>query len=170
MKNEPGNYTIDEISEHIKLLTEEIHPRLIEYLRKINGIMNRHKVERFGECGEAIDRFVEFKDDLTKHIELEDYVIFPKILRAIRFDRAGLRDIKERLYASELTEWVSFHNVVREELDALVVINEIIDKCNLYELTGDYFREFESLLREHAEFEDEVLFPAALKLAINDLG
>lgn len=170
MESKNSIYTFEDINGYIKRLIEEEHPRLIGYLREIDNLITHFQVKQFEECDHVITKFLKFKGDLTEHIELEDYVIFPKILRAVRFDQAGLRDIKERLYASELTEWIVFHKVVLEELDALAAINDIIDKCNLHELTVNYFREFESFLREHAEFENEVLFPAALELAINDLG
>jgi hemerythrin-like domain-containing protein len=164
-----ANNEWEELGRQIKRLTEEVHPKLIEYLRIIEKIVTDDQVKHFEECDHLISKFLEFKNGLTEHLELEDYVIFPKILRAIRFNRADLRDIQERLYASELTEWIAYHNVVREELDSLITINDIIEECNLHEMTGNYFREFESFLREHAEFEDATLFPAALKLAIDDL-
>ncbi len=170
MESKTSIYTLEEISEYIKRLTSEVHPKLIEYLREIEKMITHDQVKQFEDCDHVISKFLKFQDDLTEHIELEDYVIFPKILKAVRFNRAGLRDIKERLYASELTEWIAFHNVIREDLEALVTINGIVDKCNLHEMTGNIFREFENILREHADFEDEVLFPAALELAINDLG
>jgi len=165
-----NEYSEADLSTLIMRLTEKEHPKIIGFLREIGHVFTDNKVKQFEENDQVISKFLKFKNDLTEHIELEDYVVFPKIMRAIRFGRSGLLDIKERLYASELTDWIAFHNIVSEELDALITINNIVDMCNLHQLTGNHLRDFENLLKEHAKFEDEVLFPTAIKLAVNDLG
>ncbi|MCP4229199.1 MAG: hemerythrin domain-containing protein [bacterium] len=159
----------EELTEHIRRLVEEEHLTLIEYLRITESMVTHGRVKSFEECDHVISRFLDFQKNLTEHINYENYVIFPKIQRAAQFDNVGMRDIKDRLYKSELVGWIGFHGTVKEELGALRLINDTVESCNLHEATGDYFLEFEGFLREHADFEDEVLFPAAIELAIDDI-
>jgi iron-sulfur cluster repair protein YtfE (RIC family) len=165
IENAERSYEI--LSEDIERLTGEDHPKLIEHLRKIEQLITHDRVKLFEDCDHVISRFLDFQKELTEHIQKEDFVIFPKILRAIRYDEAGMGDIKNTLYKRELTEWVSYHAKIREDLEALGGIIDILEACELHEATGDYFLEFEGLLRRHADFEDERLFPDAMELAIN---
>lgn len=115
--------------------------------------------------------FIAYKKELTKHIQREEEILFPYIQSLIKARCQGFKsdELLEIMKSYSIGTFIAEHNDM--ESDLANVRKVIVDYSPAYSITPFPYRIFliqlhlfENDLRKHAQIEDEVLVPKALRL------
>jgi regulator of cell morphogenesis and NO signaling len=159
-------------------------PRLIDfivsthhaYVRSAIPIIARHLTklvlvhgERHPELARSALYFDQVAEDLGHHMRKEEHVLFPYLR-----DLAEAGDDSGRMHSPFGTVANPIRMMEREHRevgDALRLIRELTrgytapgDGCGTYEIAMAELRQFERDLHRHVHLENNVLFPAALRI------
>lgn len=153
------------INTHHRYLRAEL-PLLHEFTAKIARVHG----ERHPELREVFVVFGALQADLEEHLEKEERVLFPYIVRLAETG-AGNREVSLppfRTAKNPIGAMEHEHELVGELLRRLRVLTTDFqvpaDACNTYRVTFAKLRELEADLHEHIFLENNVLFPKALEL------
>jgi regulator of cell morphogenesis and NO signaling len=147
------NVTEHIIRVHHRYLREE----LIRLSWLMAKVVNQHSA-LYPELLEMQNLFEEFKDQIEKHMDLEEQTLFPQLLEP------GAGPVSRSI--SALGYERIHHTFVR---DTLTAIREITERtvppergCNTYRVLVCSLAEFETRLQRHIHVEEDILFPRAL--------
>lgn len=163
---------IENLKEWIHYILETYHNPLREDLVKIQLLLNKivsvHG-EHHPEFAQINTIFWKFKNDMIKHLHKEENVLFP-MLQEIQ----NSIDNNKKLWwfhcgsiqnpISQMEHEHDIFDTYFEEMSLLSNKYEIpSDACNAYTTTYKMLEKLEKDTREHATFENDVLFRVALE-------
>ncbi len=148
------------VNSHHKYVLKTL-PDLMSYTKKIREVHG----EKHKELGEVADLFSQINSELLQHLRNEETVLFPAIRQVQENDSPAIRAV----ISSEIKRMTGEHESAGSAMDR---INELTsgyivpsDACNTYAVTMKLLEEFEDDLHTHVHLENNILYPAALKLA-----
>lgn len=148
------------VNSHHKYVLKTL-PDLVFYTKKIREVHG----ERHKELNEVADLFSQINTELIQHLNNEEKVLFPAIKQVQENDSPAIKN----LIRSEIERMSGEHEFAGNAMDR---INELTsgysvpsDSCNTYAVTMKLLEEFEDDLHTHVHLENNILYPAALKLA-----
>lgn len=148
------------VNTHHKYILKTL-PDLVFYTSKIAEVHG----ERHNELHEVSDLFSQINIELLQHLDKEETVLFPAIKKVQDNESPALNTI----IRSEIERMTGEHEFAGNAMDK---INELTggyyvpsDACNTYAVTMKLLEEFEDDLHTHVHLENNILYPAALKLA-----
>jgi regulator of cell morphogenesis and NO signaling len=148
------------INTHHKYIMNTL-PDLLYYTDKIARVHGvRHK-----ELYQVAELVVEINDELTQHLKKEEDLLFPAIKNVYE-----KRSTKEKpLIKTLLKKMATEHEYAGSALDRINSLTQgyLIpgDGCSTYALTMKLLGEFEDDLHTHVHLENNILYPAAQKIA-----
>lgn len=148
------------VNTHHKYVLKNL-PDLLFYTARIAQVHG----DRHAELIEVADIFSQINSELLQHLRNEEEVLFPAVKRVMEHGTSADRN----LIRSEIDRMSGEHEFAGGALDR---INEMTrgyqvpdDACNTYRVTMKLLSEFEDDLHIHVHLENNILFPAALRLA-----
>lgn len=148
------------VNTHHKYVLKNL-PELLFYTAKIAQVHG----DRHAELIEVADLFSQINTELLQHLRNEEEVLFPAVKRVMDNSTSADRD----LIRSEIERMSGEHEFAGGAMDR---INEMTsgylvpdDACNTYRVTLKLLGEFEDDLHIHVHLENNILYPAALRLA-----
>jgi regulator of cell morphogenesis and NO signaling len=148
------------VNTHHKYVLKTL-PDLMFYTKKIYEVHG----ERHRELSEVADLFSRINSELLQHLDKEETVLFPAIRQVQENNSLAIKAI----IRSEIERMAGEHEFAGSAMDK---INELTggytvpsDSCKTYEVTMKLLEEFEDDLHTHVHLENNILYPAALKLA-----
>jgi regulator of cell morphogenesis and NO signaling len=148
------------VNSHHKYVLKTL-PDLVFYTKKIREVHG----ERHTELNEVADLFSQINTELIQHLNNEEKVLFPAIKQVQENDSLAMKTV----ISSEIDRMTGEHEFAGNAMDR---INELTsgysvpsDSCNTYAVTMKLLEEFEDDLHTHVHLENNILYPAALKLA-----
>jgi len=136
-------------------------PDLLIYTQKIAAVHGSHHPELI----EVATLFAKINDELLQHLQKEEEVLFPAIKHVIKHNDSESKE----LIVSEIARMAEEHEFAGGAMDR---INQITghynlpeDSCGTYQVTFKLLEQFEDDLHVHVHLENNILYPAALKLA-----
>jgi regulator of cell morphogenesis and NO signaling len=115
------------------------------------------------ELHEIKELFDGAAGNLSMHMKKEELILFPLIKKIFRTKQRvdkSLKEIIEVMNSEHSTEGKRFEDISRLSGNYSVPS----DGCSTYEVTFQTLAEFEKDLHRHIHLENNILFPAALKL------
>jgi len=149
------------VNTHHKYVLKTL-PDLVFYTAKIAAVHG----DRHTELREVASLFAKINEELLQHLGNEEKVLFPALKRV---QESGSEDDKA-VIISEISRMTGEHEFAGGAMDK---INEMTrgylvpgDACNTYAVTMKLLGEFEDDLHIHVHLENNILYPAALELAV----
>ncbi len=135
-------------------------PELLIYTQKIARVHGSNHPELV----EVASLFEKINIELLQHLRKEEDVLFPAIKHSIEYNDG---ESKETIN-SEINRMVLEHEFAGGAMDS---INQITDhyrlpeeSCGTYQVTFKLLEQFEDDLHIHVHLENNILYPAALRL------
>ena len=148
------------VNTHHKYVAKTL-PDLTFYTKKIFEVHG----ERHKELYDVADLFSQINNELLQHLKNEETVLFPAIKQVQENDSQAIK----KVISSEIERMSGEHEFAGNAMDR---INELTggytvpsDACNTYAVTMKLLEEFEDDLHTHVHLENNILYPAAMKLA-----
>jgi len=138
-------------------------PDLVSYTRKIAEVHG----ERHTELYQVADLMSDINKELIQHLGKEEEILFPAIRNML-----NKKSEKEKpLIKAVLKRMTAEHEYAGSAMDKINVLTKgyLIpgDGCNTYALTMKLLSEFEDDLHIHVHLENNILYPAAQRMAEN---
>jgi regulator of cell morphogenesis and NO signaling len=148
------------VNTHHKYVTKTL-PDLSFYTKKISDVHGgRHR-----ELYDVADLFTQINNELLQHLKNEESVLFPAIKQVQEAYSPAIKTV----ISSEIERMTGEHEFAGNAMDR---IRELTggysvpsDACNTYAVTMKLLEEFEDDLHTHVHLENNILYPAAMKLA-----
>ncbi len=135
-------------------------PDLLIYTQKIATVHGSHHPELV----EVASIFAKINEELNQHLKKEEEVLFPAIKHAIAHDDSEAK----QLIVSEINRMVGEHEFAGGAMDRINQITDHYklpeDSCGTYQVAFRLLEQFEDDLHIHVHLENNILYPAALKL------
>ena len=135
-------------------------PDLVIYTKKIAQVHGEHHPELL----EVAALFAKINEELLQHLKNEEQILFPAIKHAI----ANNDSASKTVIVSEIGRMVEEHDFAGGAMDR---INQITnhyqlpeDSCGTYQVAFKLLEQFEDDLHIHVHLENNILYPAALRL------
>ena len=136
-------------------------PELVQYTRKIADVHGSHHPELV----EVAALFAQINQELLQHLNKEEEVLFP----AIKSVLANNDPESKKTIISEITRMTGEHEFAGGAMDAINTLTHHYalpeDSCGTYQVAFKLLEQFEDDLHIHVHLENNILYPAALKLA-----
>ena len=104
--------TREVVSTLINSYIEVEHPQILSYISMLESLIKNDNNNPHTNNNGVVQEFLYFKDKMIEHIEIEENIIFPKIIRVCRMNYLKLNSCARTLYKKQLIEWLSFHKLV----------------------------------------------------------
>ncbi|HZH88974.1 MAG TPA: iron-sulfur cluster repair di-iron protein [Chitinophagaceae bacterium] len=165
-KTWPLDLLADYIEKTHHRYVEENSTVLLQFLDKLCKVHGQNNPELF----EIHKLFNETAQDMAQHMKKEELILFPFIHKLMKASINGTK--VETPHFGSVENPV---NMMMEDHDAEGVrfrkiaklsdnYNPPADACNTYRVTYAMLKEFEDDLHKHIHLENNILFPAAIKL------
>ena len=148
------------VNTHHKYVTKTL-PDLSFFTKKISDVHG----ERHKELYDVADLFSKINNELLQHLKNEETVLFPAIKQVQENNTPAIKTV----ISSEIERMTGEHEFAGNAMDR---IRELTggysvpsDACNTYAVTMKLLEEFEDDLHTHVHLENNILYPAAMKLA-----
>lgn len=143
----------------------ETNPFIKQKLNKLCEVHGSHHPELF----KIRELFGIMADNLTVHMQKEESILFPYILKMVRFKNEGVGDAKEFGNVMEpIDEMNREHLAEGERLVKIAALTNDYttppDGCNTYKVTFQTMKEFELDLHRHIHLESNILFKKAIEM------
>jgi len=136
-------------------------PELVQYTRKIADVHGSHHPELI----EVAALFAQINHELLQHLKKEEEVLFT----AIKSVLANNDPESKKLIISEIARMAGEHEFAGGAMDAINTLTHHYslpeDSCGTYQVAFKLLEQFEDDLHIHVHLENNILYPAALKLA-----
>jgi len=136
-------------------------PDLVLYTRKIADVHGVHHPELV----EVAKLFAQINKELLQHLKNEEEVLFP----AIKSVLSNNNEESKNTIISEIARMSGEHEFAGSAMDAINTLTKHYslpeDSCGTYQVTFKLLEQFEDDLHIHVHLENNILYPAALKLA-----
>ncbi|WP_016777090.1 iron-sulfur cluster repair di-iron protein [Anaerophaga thermohalophila] len=159
----------DQLADYIEKRHHTYVREKIPFLKgKLEKLCSVHG-QKHPELFDVARLFDESAENLSMHMMKEELVLFPQIRKLVKAKKGGNVDLSHlQGVESPIKVMLAEHNA---EGDRFRTISEITDGyrtpddgCNTYEVTMRTLQEFEEDLHRHIHLENNILFPAALRL------
>lgn len=165
-KTWPLDLLADYVEKTHHRYVEEKSSVLLQFLDKLCKVHGQNNPELF----EIHKLFNETAQDMAQHMKKEELILFPFIHKLMKASINGTK--VETPHFGSVENPV---NMMMEDHDAEGVrfrkiaklsdnYNPPADACNTYRVTYAMLKEFEDDLHKHIHLENNILFPAAIKL------
>lgn len=148
------------VNTHHRFVRKQL-PDLMFYTDKIANVHG----ENHKELIEVAELFGQINDELTQHMKNEEEVLFP----AIRQMASGSSEQAKSTIKSEISRMFGEHDFAGGAMDKINVLTGgytiPADACNTYRVAFQLLEQFEDDLHIHIHLENNILFPAALRLS-----
>lgn len=158
------------VKRHHSYVNENI-PFLRQNLQKLCEVHGDHHPELF----EVRKLFGEMADNLIMHMEKEETVLFPYILKMVKFKNEGKGNASE--FGPGQNPIDELDEEHKAEGERLVIIDRLTngytcppDGCNTFRVTYQTMKEFELDLHRHIHLESNILFKKAIELEKDIIG
>lgn len=135
-------------------------PDLLLYTQKIATVHGLHHPE----LEEVAALFAKINNELLQHLKNEEEVLFPAINSVLAHNDRKSKNI----IVSEITRMVAEHDFAGGTMDTINTLTHHYklpeDSCATYQVTFKLLEQFEDDLHIHVHLENNILYPAALKL------
>lgn len=135
-------------------------PDLLFYTKKISGVHGHNHPE----LSEIADLITQIHDELIRHMQAEEDVLFPAIKSSMQTPTEESR----QLIKGEIERMHSEHEFAGSTMDYIRQLTHQYtvpaDACQTYEVALQLLREFEDDLHIHVHLENNILFRKALEL------
>ena len=136
-------------------------PDLVLYTRKIADVHGSHHPELI----EVAALFAQINHELLQHLKNEEEVLFPAIKSVLANNDPG----SKKLIVSEIARMAGEHEFAGGAMDTINTLTNHYhlpeDSCGTYQVAFKLLEQFEDDLHIHVHLENNILYPAALKLA-----
>ena len=136
-------------------------PDLVLYTRKIADVHGSNHPDLI----EVAALFAQINQELLQHLNKEEEVLFP----AIKSVLANNDPESKKTIISEITRMTGEHEFAGGAMDAINILTHHYalpeDSCGTYQVAFKLLEQFEDDLHIHVHLENNILYPAALKLA-----
>lgn len=156
------------IKTHHRYIKEKV-PVLIQYLTKLCAVHGSNHPELY----EIKNLFLESAADLESHMEVEERLLFPFIIRMKRAQSSGAH-IETPPFGSIENQIILMkeeHNTEGQRFKKIASFATSYippaDACSTYKVTFGMLEEFEKNLHKHIRMENNILFPKAIILEKN---
>lgn len=160
---------LDALSEYVvkrhHTYVKENIPFLKEKLQKLCEVHGQGHPELF----DVAKLFSEGADNLTMHMQKEEFVLFPYIAQMVYMKKTG--NIETNAVGSvmnPINQMIAEHQVEGERFEKISQITQNYtppaDGCNTYQVTFKTLHEFEQDLHRHIHIENNILFKKAAEL------
>lgn len=157
------------VSMHHRFVREKL-PEIESYARKVAEVHG----SIYHALNEMLEVFLRLRDEMTKHLDKEEQLLFPYIKELVEAERKG-RTPENALEGGTPRQAVDMLESEHEEAGRLVAELEELsdgftppeDACPTFRV---YFRNLEGFrddLHKHVHLENNILFPRALELHEN---
>lgn len=153
------------VNVHHQYVRERLQP-----LRQITRTVARVHGDAHPETVKIADLVDEMAIELEQHLEAEERVLFPYIERlcAARKNGAPVADVQFDSVHQPVQLMEDEHDHVGEILHRIRVLSRDYelpeDACNTYRFAYARLEEFEADMHRHVHLENNILFPAAIRL------
>jgi regulator of cell morphogenesis and NO signaling len=161
----PVDDIIDRIMRHHAYVRAQT-PLIMGYLWKLTGKHGDTRVE----LPTAVRVFGDLTDELFRHMEKEERILFPYIRAMAERERSGggLQRMPFGTIRNPIRMMEEEHQGAAADLSFLRTVTHGYvappDACNTWRACYAALDEFEQDLHEHVHLENSVLFPAALRM------
>ncbi len=135
-------------------------PDLLIYTKKIAAVHGLHHPE----LTEVASLFAKINEELLQHLKKEEEVLFPAIKHVLAHNDRESKDI----IVSEIARMVGEHDFAGGAMDKINTLTHHYrlpeDSCGTYQVTFKLLEQFEDDLHIHVHLENNILYPAAIKL------
>ena len=135
-------------------------PDLLIYTQKIGMVHGSHHPELI----EVASLFERINEELLQHLKKEEEVLFPAIKNALAHNDTD----SKALITSEISRMVGEHEFAGGAMDRISQITDHYklpeDSCGTYRVAFKLLEQFEDDLHVHVHLENNILYPAALRL------
>ena len=136
-------------------------PDLVLYTRKIADVHGSHHPELI----EVAALFAQINSELLQHLKNEEEVLFPAIKNIL----ANNDPESKKTIISEIARMAGEHEFAGGAMDTINTLTHHYalpeDSCGTYQVAFKLLEQFEDDLHIHVHLENNILYPAALKLA-----
>lgn len=147
------------VNKHHKYVVKTL-PVLKFYTQKIASVHGSSHPELI----EVEQIFNQVADELSKHLQKEEEILFPAIKQALEGHGTAVREI----IRSEISQMNEEHEFAGASVDKIrdLTLNYLVpdDACNTYLVTLKTLEQFEDDLHIHVHLENNILYPKALEL------
>ena len=152
------------IKRHHSYVADHI-PFLKEKLQKLCHVHGENHPELF----KVAKLFKESADNLTLHMQKEEIVLFPYIVRMVKMKKGGNVDSSTiGGVMNPINQMILEHQAEGERFEKITQITQgytpPADGCNTYEVTFKTLHEFEQDLHRHIHIENNILFKKSAEL------
>jgi regulator of cell morphogenesis and NO signaling len=135
-------------------------PDLLLYTSKIAAVHG----ENHSELVEVSQLFAKINEELLQHLKNEEEVLFPAIKKVLATHDSESKEI----IRSEISRMVDEHDFAGGAMDQINKLTDHYnipsDSCGTYQVAFKLLEQFEDDLHIHVHLENNILYPAALKL------
>jgi regulator of cell morphogenesis and NO signaling len=167
--DETAHLSVPELLDHIVFVhhayVRAALPRIAQHLTKLVDVHG----SRHPELKRVAMYFAQVGDDLTQHMFKEERILFPYVRDLA--EHAGSCGVAASPFGSVENPIRMMEREHAEAGAALRLIRELTggytppaDGCTTYQVTMAELRDFERDLHRHVHLENNVLFPAAVRL------
>jgi len=157
---EPGFLCDYIVNTHHRYVLKTL-PELVLYTRKIADVHGSHHPELI----EVAALFEQINKELLQHLKNEEEVLFPAIKSVLAINDPE----SKRLIISEIARMAGEQEFAGGAMDTINTLTHHYvlpeDSCGTYQVTFKLLEQFEDDLHIHVHLENNILYPAALKLA-----
>lgn len=149
--------------KHHRYVTERI-PVIQKYLTKISQVHGKAHPElliiekEFDECATA----------LSAHMMKEEQILFPFIRKMVQSQDTHITAPNFGTVQNPINMMKHEHEIEGERFQKISELSNHyippVDACNTYKVTFSLLKEFEEDLHLHIHLENNILFPAAIKM------
>jgi len=165
-KSWPLDLLVDYIEKKHHRYVEEKIPILKQFLDKLCNVHG----ERHTELFKINELFTASANELTAHMKKEEIILFPFIKKMVKA-KLDSQMILQPPFGTVESPIAMMMNEHDNEGERFRQIDELsnnyqppLDACNTYRVTFAMLDEFEKDLHLHIHLENNILFPAAIKL------
>lgn len=164
------SWPLDLLAEYIEKkhhrYVEEKTPVLKQFLSKLCAVHGQRHPELF----EINELFTASAGELASHMKKEELILFPFVKRMVKakLDNVAIQSPQFGTVGNPIAMMMEEHENEGERFRKIAELtnnyNPPADACNTYRVTFAMLDEFERDLHLHIHLENNILFPAAIKL------
>ncbi len=147
------------VHTHHKYVLQTL-PDLVMYTQKIASVHGDHHPELL----EVASLFAKINEELLMHLKNEEELLFPAIKHVIAHNDSA----SKALIVSEINRMIGEHDFAGGAMDRINQLTDHYklpaDSCGTYQVAFRLLEQFEDDLHIHVHLENNILYPAALKL------
>jgi len=166
VSNWPLDLIVDYIEKKHHRYVEERIPILLQYLDKLCKVHGNSHPELFDIYG----LFHKSAGELISHMKKEEFILFPYVRKMMKALREGVNPTEPRFGTVEnpISAMMHEHEAEGNRFEKIAALSKgytpPVDACNTFKASYALLEEFQKDLHRHIHLENNILFPAAIKM------